>query len=83
SGYKIRNGRQKVSEAKGEDLAYTGRVKYTAVPGLELAATVQYQSDLTQGTAGVDSASATLLTAHAIYSIENFTVKALFAQWDI
>jgi phosphate-selective porin len=83
SGYKIRNGRQKVSKAKGEDLAYTGRVKYTAVPGLELAATVQYQSDLTQGTADVDSASATLLTAHVIYSIENFSVKALYAQWDI
>jgi len=83
SGYKIRNGRQKVSEAKGEDLAYTGRVKYTAVPGLELAATVQYQSDLTQGTAEVDSAAATLLTAHAIYSIEHFTVKALYAQWNI
>ncbi|MFK3978584.1 porin [Shewanella vesiculosa] len=83
SGYKIRNGRQKVSEAMGEDLAYTGRVKYTAVPGLELAATVQYQSDLTQGTADVDSAAATLLTAHAIYSIEHFTVKALYAQWNI
>ncbi|MEO3684129.1 porin [Shewanella vesiculosa] len=83
SGYKIRNGRQKVSEAKGEDLAYTGRVKYTAVPGLELAATVQYQSDLTQGTADVDSAAAILLTAHAIYSIEHFTVKALYAQWNI
>jgi phosphate-selective porin len=83
SGYKIRSGRQKVSEAKGESLAYTGRVKYTAVPGLELAATLQYQSDLTQGDAGVDTASATLMTAHAIYNIENFTVKALFAQWDI
>jgi hypothetical protein len=81
--YKIRDGRQKVSEAKGEDLAYTGRVKYTAVPGLELAATVQYQSDLTQGEAGVDTASATLMTAHAIYNIENFSVKALYAQWNI
>ncbi|MCG9745289.1 MULTISPECIES: porin [Shewanella] len=81
--YKIRGGRQKVSKAKAEDLAYTARVKYTAVPGLELAATVQYQSDLTQGRGDVDTASATLLTAHAIYNIENFTVKALYAQWDI
>ena len=81
--YKIRGGRQKVSEAVAEDLAYTGRVKYTAVPGLELAATVQYQADLVQGKAGVDTAAATLLTAHAIYSIQNFTVKALYAQWDI
>lgn len=81
--YKIRDGRQKVSKAAGEDLAYTGRVKYTAVPGLELAATVQYQSDLTQGDATVESAAATLITAHAIYSLQNFTVKALYAQWDI
>ncbi|QYJ88111.1 porin [Shewanella mesophila] len=81
--YKIRGGRQKVSKAKAEDLAYTARVKYTAVPGLELAATAQYQSDLTQGAGDVDTASATLITAHAIYSIENFTIKALYAQWDI
>ena len=81
--YSIRGGRQKVSKAKAEDLAYTARVKYTAVPGLELAATAQYQSDLTQGREGVDTASATLLTAHAIYTIDGFTVKALYAQWDI
>ncbi len=85
--YKIRSGRQKVSEAEASDLAYTARVKYTAVPGLELAATVQYQSDLTQGqdqgSIDVDTASAVMLTAHVIYSIENFTIKALYAQWDI
>ncbi|MCE9677719.1 OprO/OprP family phosphate-selective porin [Shewanella sp. AS1] len=83
SDYKIRGGRQKVSEAKAEDLAYTARVKYTGVPGLELAATVQYQSDLTQGEPTVDTASAMLMTAHAIYSIQGFTLKALYAQWDI
>ncbi|MPY23659.1 porin [Shewanella psychropiezotolerans] len=81
--YSIRGGRQKVSKAKADDLAYTARVKYTAVPGLELAATAQYQSDLTQGAGGVDTASAVMLTAHAIYSIQDFTVKALYAQWDI
>ncbi len=81
--YNIRGGRQKVAKADASDLAYTARIKYTGVAGLELAATAQYQSDLTQGKAGVDTASATLLTAHAIYSIENFTVKALYAQWDI
>ena len=81
--YKIRGGRQKVSEAVAEDLAYSARVKYTAIPGLELAATAIYQSDLTQGRANVDTASATLLTAHGIYSTQGFTVKALYAQWDI
>jgi hypothetical protein len=87
--FKIRNGRQKVAKATAENLAYTGRVKYTGVAGLELAATVQYQTDITQGgaddsfTASIDKADATLLEAHAIYQIDNFTVRALYARWDI
>ena len=82
-GFLIRGGRQKVAEATAENLAYTGRVKYTAVAGLELAATVQYQTDITQGLGTLDKASATLLETHAIYQIEDFTVRALYARWDI
>ncbi|MCL1076699.1 porin [Parashewanella spongiae] len=81
--FKIRSGRQKVAKAKANDLAYTGRVKYTGVNGLELAATLQHQTDITQGNAATDAASATLFSAHAIYSIEDFTVKALYAQWNV
>ncbi|QSX37755.1 porin [Shewanella sedimentimangrovi] len=82
--FKVRGGRQKVSEASAEALAYTGRVKYTAIPGLELAATAQYQADVTQGDTDVgEEASATLLEAHAIYTVGGFTVKGLYAQWDI
>ena len=81
--FKIRSGRQKVANAKAENLAYTARVKYTAINGLELAATVQYQTDITQGKDGVDTASATLLEAHAIYQVKDFTVRALYARWDI
>lgn len=87
SDFSIRGGRQKVAKATAENLAYTGRVKYTAVAGLELAATLQYQTDITQGganfTAPIDKADATLLEAHAIYQINNFTVRALYARWDI
>ena len=36
----IRSGRQKVSKAKANDLAATARLKYTGIPGLELAVTV-------------------------------------------
>ena len=81
--YKVRGGRQKVAEANAENLAYTARVKYTAINGLELAATVQYQTDITQGQDGVDTADATLLEAHAIYQVKDFTVRALYARWDI
>lgn len=85
--FKIRDGRQKVANANAENLAYTARVKYTAINGLELAATLQYQTDVTQGgsnfTAPIDTADATLLEAHAIYQINDFTVRALYARWDI
>jgi hypothetical protein len=36
NAFRIRSGRQKVSEAIANDFAYTGRLKYTGVRGLEL-----------------------------------------------
>ncbi|MBV1908716.1 MAG: porin [Kangiellaceae bacterium] len=76
----IRSGRQKVAKANADSLAYTARVKYTAVPGLELAASYQVQSDVTQGALGAD---ANLITAHAVYNSGNFGLRALYAAWDI
>ncbi|PCI62624.1 MAG: porin [Gammaproteobacteria bacterium] len=83
SAYKVRSGRQNVSKANADSLAFTSRVKYTAINGLELAASVQYQQDITQGAVGVDKADATLVELHGIYQLENFTMKALYARWDI
>lgn len=82
SSYKIRSGRQKVSKAVADDFAYTGRVKWTGMPGVELAATVQYQEDITQSldsTAG----SATLFEAHAVIERGGFGLRALYATWDL
>jgi phosphate-selective porin len=82
TSYKIRDGRQKVAEAKAEDPAYTGRLKWTGIPGVELAASVQYQNDVTQGldaTAG----SATLLETHAVIEQGAFGLRALYATWDL
>jgi hypothetical protein len=78
--FKIRSGRQKVAKANADSLAYTARVKYTAIPGLELAASYQIQDDITQGELG---AGANLLTAHAIYNKGAFGLRALYAGWDI
>jgi len=78
--FKIRKGRQKVAEASANNLAYTTRVKYTGIPGLELAASVQVQDDVTQGAFG---AGATLFTTHAVYNKGNFGLRALYASWDI
>lgn len=82
SSYKIRDGRQKVSNALADDYAYTGRLKWTGMPGVELAATVQYQEDMTQSqdaTAG----SATLFETHAVIQRGNFGLRALYATWDL
>jgi len=79
--YKIRSARQKAAEATAEDLAYTGRLKWTGVAGLELAATLQYQENMTQG---VDKdASATLIETHAIWQSGPFGLRALYATWNV
>ncbi|WP_345292675.1 porin [Kangiella marina] len=78
--FSIRSGRQKVAKANADSFAYTARIKYTAIPGLELAASVQHQTDLTQG---VLNADANLYTAHAIYNVDGFGIRALYAGWDI
>lgn len=79
---KLRKGRQKVAEAPANKAAYTARVKYTAMPGLELAATVQFQDDLLQGSAAKEI-SARLIETHAVYQNNGFELRALYAQWDL
>jgi hypothetical protein len=81
-GTNIRGGRQKVSYAVANNLAATVRGKYTGVPGLELAATFQYQDDMTQDTAD-DIGSATLIETHARWYVSDFTFTGLYARWDI
>jgi len=78
--HKPRDGRQKVGKAKADDLAFTGRLKYTAIPGLELAATLQYQSDVRQdeGAAAIDG---TLFETHIAWQQDQFQLRALYAQW--
>jgi len=80
NAFRIRNGRQKVAEARGEALAYTGRIKWTGVPGVELGVTAQYQEDITQGDLDV---SAMLLEAHADIRRGPFGLRALYARWDL
>jgi hypothetical protein len=83
--YKVRDGRQKVSEAPADNLAYTSRIKYTGVRGLELAVSLQHQTDLLQGNsvASAHNIDANLVELHAIYEVANFSLRALYTQWDI
>lgn len=80
--FSIRDGRQKTAKALANDIAVTGRLKYTGIPGLELAGSLQYQGDVTQ--AANDGLDAGLLyEAHVVYSSGPFGLRALYAQWDI
>ena len=82
TSYKPRSGRQKVAEADANSLAATGRIRYTAIPGLELAASLFVQGDYCQDQQ-VGCGSANLVETHAIYSKDKFTMRALYARWDI
>lgn len=80
--YAVRDGRLKVAKAKAKDAAYTARLKWTGMPGLELAGTVQYQSDITQS-ADAAAGSAKLYEAHAVLNKGAFGLRALYANWDL
>ena len=81
--YKPRDGRRKISNAPAKDGAVTARLKYTGVPGLELAATVQRQGDMTQGDSATDEAEGLLAETHLVYNRGPFGLRALYAMWDI
>lgn len=82
TSYKIRDGRQKVAKALADDFAYTGRLKWTGIPGVELAATVQYQQDVTQSQDPM-AGSGTLFETHAVIRRGNYGLRALYAIWDL
>ncbi len=80
--YAVRSGRQSVSEAVANDLAYTLRVRWTGLAGVELGAALNYQSDMTQSldaTAG----SGVLAEAHASVQKGDFGLRALYATWNL
>lgn len=80
--YAVRSGRQKVAEANANDLAVTGRLRYTGIAGLELAATVLHQSNVGQSL-DPNIGAATLFEGHAVYQRGPFGLRALYATWDI
>jgi hypothetical protein len=82
SNYAVRSGRQKCSEAVANDMAVTARVKWTGVPGLELAASLQYQEDITQSQ-DTAAGAAILYEGHVVWSKAGLGVRALYAGWDL
>ncbi|MGS2722506.1 porin [Porticoccus sp. GXU_MW_L64] len=93
SNFSVRSSRQGGSRANAEELASTGRIKFTGIQGLELGLALHYQSDLIQDNIGNSrlgrpafsgpSISGLLTETHAIYQNGPFGLRALYAQWDI
>ena len=82
SDYKIRSGRQKVASADIVSGAGIARLKYTAIPGLELGASLFVQPDFCQEKVS-GCGSAKMIETHAVYKKDKFQVRALYARWDI
>lgn len=89
--YAVRGGRNNVSKAPMSDPAYTARLKWTGIAGVELGAAVQYQRNMLQSQADTDPAadpaltagSATLLETHAVWQTGPYALRALYASWDL
>lgn len=82
SAFRPRSGRLKVSEAEDQDIAFTGRLRYTGIPGLEAGISGQYQKDVT-GTADSIDIDATLFEGHIDYRhASGLGIRALYARWD-
>jgi hypothetical protein len=80
--YAVRDGRLNGASAKASDPAYTARLKWSGIPGVELAGTAQRQTDITQS-ADATAGAAMLYEAHAVVSKGAFGLRALYAAWSL
>lgn len=82
NAFRPREGRLETAEADDQDAAILGRVIYTGIPGLEFAATFDYQRDYT-GTADNAEADAWLFETHVDWKhASGFGLRALYARWE-
>ncbi|MFT7685601.1 MAG: hypothetical protein ACI9FB_000944 [Candidatus Azotimanducaceae bacterium] len=82
----IRSARQKVGKAAAESLAYTARLRFNGIPGVQWNTSLQYQSDLSQNDVdgiGIGEIDATLFETSLDYRSGGFGLRALYARWDI
>ena len=82
NAYRIRSGRQKVSEAAAGDWATTLNVEYNGIPGIGVGASAQYQSDISQTTSS-ESNSAWFTEAHVDIQRGNWGLRSVYGRWDI
>jgi hypothetical protein len=80
NAFLVRKGRQKVAKATAEDPAFTGRLRWAGIPGVEIGVTGHYQEDVTQSSMDVE---ATLFEAHIDARHGGWGLRALYARWDL
>jgi hypothetical protein len=80
--YAVRDGRPNAASATAKDPAYTLRLKWSGIPGVELAGTAHRQTDITQS-ADATAGAATLYEAHAVVNKGAFGLRALYAAWSL
>ncbi|GMR16601.1 MAG: FlxA-like family protein [Gammaproteobacteria bacterium] len=80
--YKVRKGRKGVSEAPAKNLAYSGRITWNGVPGLQISASYLTQSDAGQGIVA-NVAGSELLSTALSWQVSKFQLRAVYAAWNI
>ncbi len=82
TNYAVYEGPQDAAKASAKNGALTARLKWTSIPGLTLAGSVNYQSNVSQGD-DPSAGNALLYTADAIWNRGPYTLKVLYAQWNL
>jgi phosphate-selective porin len=77
----VRDGRRNVSEAPAENIAFSGRVDYSGMPGVTIGASV-FTGNTGQDHAKLNGADArlTLWDVHGRYNKDRLDLRALYAQ---
>ena len=79
----IRDGRGKVFKQDGTNVAYTLRLKYTGIPGVELGLWHNHQTDM-NNTPAAGNIPADLWGGHVNMSpTEGMGFRAFYGQWDL
>lgn len=81
--FNLKKGKQKASFAAAYDFAYTARVAYTGIAGLNISVYVQHQTDIDQSAEVSYADAATLLGGHIVYQVGDFELRGLAAQWAL
>ena len=83
SNYAVRSGRQKGSEANANDLAYLATVKWKLSDDMNIGASLQHQTNITQSIDSTAGGANLLITDFNWQPNSGFGLRALYASWGL